>query len=125
MAVKREMELTREILMAVEAQPPVVSELHELATIPNWDPALVYGHAILLRDGGFFQKMDLLAGNPPRVYITDLSWEGHEFLSAIRSTTVWERLKRKVSEEGGAIPFAILKALAMKFAADHLGLPTP
>jgi hypothetical protein len=123
--MKREMDLVREILLVIEAQEPRVSGISEVPTIGEWDPLIVYGHVLLLRDAGFLQRTDMLVGNPPKVFVSDLSWEGHEFLDAIRNTTVWERLKRKVLEEGGAIPLTLLKSLAIKLAADRLGLPSP
>jgi hypothetical protein len=48
-----------------------------------------------------------------------LTWDGHEFLDAIRNDTVWNKTKRVIADKGGSIPFDVLKDLALKFTRTH------
>ncbi|WP_245829188.1 DUF2513 domain-containing protein [Salipaludibacillus agaradhaerens] len=49
-------------------------------------------------------------------YVGDIRCKGHEFLNAIRNESIWNKLKNKLKEEGGAIPFSVLSSLAVKYA---------
>ena len=48
-----------------------------------------------------------------------MTWEGQNFLAAIRNEKVWERLKKAIREKGGSIPFEVLKELAIKYARQY------
>ena len=47
-----------------------------------------------------------------------ITWHGHEFLDAIKNDTVWQKLKAKLSEQSGHIPFQVLKEMATVYARD-------
>ena len=57
-----------------------------------------------------------------RVYPFGLTWEGHEFLEAMRRDTVRAKVRERL---GGALsdaPFALIKELALKIMRDQLGV---
>lgn len=39
-------------------------------------------------------------GQSPIIYIDDITYEGHQFLSSIRSNTIWEKVKEKLTDKG-------------------------
>ena len=43
-----------------------------------------------------------------------LTWEGHEFLDAVRHETVWAKTKEVVKSKGGSVSFEVLKELAIQ-----------
>src|SRR5690554_1505542 len=45
-----------------------------------------------------------------------LTWEGNDFLDSIKNEKIWSKIKNKISKEGGDIPFAVLKTLAIKYS---------
>jgi hypothetical protein len=51
-----------------------------------------------------------------------LTWEGHEFLSAIRNGGVWNKVKAKLASTAIDAPLAVIKLLAAKYAAEALGV---
>ena len=53
---------------------------------------------------------------------SSLTWQGHEFLDAIRNDTIWNKTKNVVAERGGAIPFELIKELAIKLARTAFDL---
>ena len=54
--------------------------------------------------------------------ISDGEWEGYEFLDKIRNDTVWGKIRAKIQEKGGSIPFDVMSALALKYAKQLVGL---
>jgi len=52
--------------------------------------------------------------------VTGLHWNGHEFLDATRSNSVWKKTMDYVKEKGGSMTFEILKSVAVKFAAEAI-----
>jgi hypothetical protein len=70
------------------------------------------------------------AGGADSSLITDLSWEGHEFLGVMKDQTAWGKIKSAFSpDELGTLPFAILKdvgvALVKQQAMQVVGLSPP
>ncbi len=49
-----------------------------------------------------------------------LTWDGNEFLDAIRSDTIWSRVKQRVGATVGSTTIDVIKALAIKIASDML-----
>ena len=46
-----------------------------------------------------------------------LTWDGHEFLDAIRNDTVWARTKKVFLDKGVEMTFDLVKAIAKEAAA--------
>ena len=57
---------------------------------------------------------------PPLV--SRLTWEGHEYLDSVRDPKVWAKVTGKLKEVGGTASIDIVKALAIGFAKEKLGL---
>ncbi len=127
--MKLDLDLVRNALVFVEDRPASAG-MCSLGINP--DPAKAEAsftqnaHFALLIDHG------LVAGNhhedelmrPVVVNIHGLTMQGHEFLSQVRSSTVWEKLKAKTAEAGGAMTLAILQSLGERITARMLGLDT-
>ena len=119
--MKRDMDLARNILQQVEAKDPGFSASWECPD--NHTEEEFYEHVKLLKDAGFLEA-DIQPTNLGTVIAIPkrLTWEGHEFLDAIKNDTVWKKVKEIVKEKGGSIPFEILKALAVKIAGSLFGI---
>ena len=124
--MKRDMDLVREILTSIEESK---------VTVPGWDPqTLIVGalrpeaevgyHIGLLVDAGYVTAIDTTAmGRNYRTFLgVKMTWEGHEFLDAVRSDTVWAQVKQKAAEQGGSLPLELVKLLANALLKKHLGL---
>lgn len=110
--MKRDMELVRELLLAIEAST------HDPATwmtnvLPAQDPKWVSYHTLLLHEAGLIDAKDLtkLAGldwKPKR-----LTYRGHEFLDDIRDQGIWQKTKERakgVTSVGVSFLWEIAKA---------------
>lgn len=118
------MELIRKILFAAEkdGQP-----LYGSIVIDEYDPALVAEHAHLCVQKGLVQGESKVTMAGIRVVrLGQLTWDGHDFLSAIREDTVWNQLKSKIGQPLASIPFEVIKAagvaLTRQLIFGRLGL---
>lgn len=77
-------------------------------------------------DGGLVQGIDTadLNSASPSFIPTNITWQGHEFLDAVRDKSVWERVSATAQAKGGSLSFEVLKALAVQMIKSGLGLGT-
>ncbi|WP_085893338.1 DUF2513 domain-containing protein [Roseovarius litorisediminis] len=58
--------------------------------------------------------------------LTGPSWNGHDYLDAVRDPGIWSKTTTAVKETGGSAALEIVKALAVGFAKkklkDHTGV---
>ncbi len=118
--MKLDMDTVRAILIAVEERLPAPRFEH--FQLDGYDPEVTDYHVKKLKEAGYL-RAEFMLGIPPHAVVTELTWEGHQFLDAIRNATVWQRIKKKVASEGGSIPFELLKPLAIQYFKDLLKLP--
>ncbi len=87
--MKRDLNLVREILFAVERDEGLE------ALSAQRGQALVAGHVAILKDAGLVEakifETDLLSV-PRAAHIIRLTWAGHEFLDNARDNKVWKKV---------------------------------
>jgi hypothetical protein len=120
--MKREMELIRKMLIAVEDLPG------------GWAPAemkfdgytedQVGYHAYLLVDAGLARGADVTSNmsKAPEYELLNLTWAGHEFCDAARDDTRWKKAMWIVKEKGGHVTLEILKELLVSLMKGAFGL---
>jgi hypothetical protein len=119
--MKRDMDLVRRILMDIEACPEADAQPGYLQLdFEGHSTEEVMYHVQLLGEAGLIETQDQsdLAGF--RIFPQRLTWQGHEFLDAIRKDTIWEKAKSIALEKTGALGFEALKVVSLKLAADAL-----
>lgn len=122
--MKRDLDLIRRILIAVEDAPDYTISTADLVT-DTCDEKTVARHAHLLQEAGLLEASLLASrhvGGAQEGSIDRLTWAGHEFLATARSDTTWVKAKRTIGEKLGGVPFELLKAWLMAEASRHLGL---
>jgi len=122
--MKRDMDVVRHILFRVEELTPSSVQEGQLVT-DDWDADVISYHAVLMIDAGLLEGKPIrtMGSQTARVIITGLTWEGHDFLDAIRDDTVWSKTKSKVVETAGSVSLEVLKAVAVSVSRTMLGLP--
>ena len=118
--MKRDTNLIRAILLTVEETDERQGLLNpsfqrDGENIPANE---VTYHIGLLNERGLIKAVKLDSG----WLIEALTWEGHEFLDAAKNEGVWKRVQKTVNEKGGSLPFDVVKALAIQFAREAVGL---
>lgn len=112
--MKRDMELIRKILFLLEERPYLKAEL--VLPVDGYDEAIVMYHMLLLAQAKLVDYEPELTktGRIIKAHVIGLNWAGHEFLDSVRSEKVWRKLINHAKDKGGALPFDLLKALAME-----------
>lgn len=124
--MKRDMDLVRCILMTVEKSEDEVTEAQlldcggDMARLA-FHVELLQGHGLLTaeiyRDG---------MGDPMSVSISGLTWDGYDYLDAIRSQKVWCKVKEAISKAIGDTSLSVVKdvcvALAAALVKQQLGI---
>jgi hypothetical protein len=121
--VQRDMDLIREILAKVEADPRLNGS-HFTVFSPSDFPGhsqeeLAY-HIDLLFEADFVKGIATL--DAPAAAISRLTWQGHEFLADTRDPDVWGKVKERtkgLTEVGITLAWELAKAELKK----KLGLP--
>lgn len=117
--MKRDMDLARSILLAVEADDSPFG-LDGLETaIEGADEATVGYHIDLLIDAGLVVGDEVSGfGDKGQVFCSvRLTWTGHEFIDAARDDTRWNRAKTVAGRVGGVavdVLAGVLSGLAVE-----------
>jgi hypothetical protein len=114
--------LWRDILLRVEAAPP--GDRLEL-DLEGYDRAVILEHVALLREANLIDaKILKFFEGEGSFFIERLTWQGHDFLAAARSDTLWKRAKAIVREKGLDVSVAVMTELLKHLSKSALGLPT-
>ena len=113
--MKRNLDLIRDLLLKLEGFPTEMGGVYLFA--PNDPQIVVEGysdheigyHLDLLREQGLIE----CPGSQPMLGITfkRLTWQGHDYLDAVRDPEIWKCTK-KGAEAAGGFTFDIVKELA-------------
>jgi Hypothetical protein (DUF2513) len=84
--------------------------------IEGYDEVIVARHLEMLLSVGLIegQKIAPLGGDCPIILVKDLSWEGHDFASALLKDTVWSQIKKKFSAADLAtLPLSVVRSVGV------------
>lgn len=121
--MRRDMDLVRRILLKAEESTEEQGRAGWLK-LDGYDQMTVARHVQLLKEAGLAEA-HVLTGDgvaPQAALVFRLTWEGHDFLDAVRNDTVWAKTKQLLKEKGGSGSFEIIKAIAISYAKAQLGL---
>ena len=104
--MKRDFELVRNLLLNIEGEKVDISSYTE--------EQILYHKALLLRRGLAEGPEPRYSGRksseiPDRVVIHRLTWEGHDFIDAIRDEERWREAKDWISGAGKILTLETLK----------------
>lgn len=111
--MKRDWELVRAILTRLEEQNPNATGIGA-DQFDGYDPSVVAYHFMLLSEAGLIvaQVIGDMSSRFAAGFALRLTWDGQEFLSKIRSDTVWAKVKKALAEKGISLGFDAIKAAA-------------
>jgi hypothetical protein len=116
--MKRDMDIVRRILFAVEDASAPVEQLDDCE-----DSVFSYHVAILIESG--LVRGDVSDGHnlqPVGGSIFRLTWSGHEFLDAARNDSVWHKTTGSIRSKGLSLTFDLLKELLTATLRGQLGI---
>lgn len=122
--MRRDMDLARRILQAVEASDADPREWVELDFVDEYPKNVVSYHVHLLTDAGLIEahKAYTLGPDGYNWLPKHLTSSGHDFLEAARNEEIWAASKQQL-EKVGVASLTILKDLLIQIAKQKLGLP--
>lgn len=121
--MKRDMDVVRHILQDIE-KVPAGHTITKVTPYPGLSPQEYIGHVDLLLDAGFL-KGRVECYVTQRLQIDRITWQGLDFLQAMRDDTIWNKAKKHVMKEAGSWTFSLLMDYLKMEAARAIGLPTP
>lgn len=115
--MKRDMDLCRKILFAIEEQY-VDTALYGLE-VEGYSMQQVAYHCKILHDDGLISNYKgYFASN--RLYdfaVGSLTWDGHEFLDKIRQDTIWNKTKDVITQKGLPMVLDVVKEISQSIVA--------
>jgi hypothetical protein len=119
--MQRNWDTIREILSRLEEVTTEQGCLR-LSNFPEEKRVEVSYHMELLMEAGLVSgQMSKTIGSGPYDFLAiRLTWQGHEFLDAIRSDTVWQKTKTSFLSKGVSMTFDLVKSVASDVAASYL-----
>jgi hypothetical protein len=112
--MQRDMDLARRILQEIE-KAPFDGGTVEL-NLPDLASETLQYHLLLLSEAGLIHALDASSMAGPAFLPTRLTWQGHEFLDASRSESLWNRAKSIVLTKTGGMAFDLLFYVLKEYA---------
>jgi hypothetical protein len=120
--VKRDLDLMRDLLLKIEALPAGPAAQYRMDEVD--DPVLLAHLEMLLASGLVNGTISRSHGSRGDIIaIAGLTWDGHEWIEAVRDARVWDETKRTCLENGGVLTFDLARAVAKRIHRIRLGLP--
>ncbi len=118
--MKRNWDKIREILVRLEEEAS--AQTISLASFPEDEAEAVSYHMELLIEAGLVNgKMSKAMGlGPYDFFAMRLTWEGHEFLDAIRDETIWNKTKNSFVTQGLSMTFDLVRSVAVDITSSYL-----
>lgn len=118
--MRRDMELVRSILLSVADSVDGVC-IEQLIN-EKCDKQLVGYHIRIMEEAGLIHASIQAADNDPYYYctISSLTWEGNDYLDAVASENVWNRVRKALSSSVGSTSFDVIKSVASKVGQSLL-----
>ena len=123
--MKRDLELVRKILFAMEAEPSGTGPMYP--KIEGYDRDTVMHHVFIMGSGRLIEcdPEGAIEGKVRRAGARNILWDGYEFLAAARQEEDWEKAKSTIRGAGkdlGNVTIGVLQAVLAKIACKAMGL---
>jgi repressor of nif and glnA expression len=121
----RDMDLVRRILMEMEelVKEGKGQDLERILKEEGYSGREIHYHLKLLSQAGFIEAVSLSALDGYPAYLPrDITWEGYDFLEAIRDEGIYKRAKATALEKTGGVVLSVLKDLAIQLSRQAAGL---
>ena len=124
--MKRDMELVRSILKIVEDAPGDVA-LDNIVSACGCTRREAAYHIEMMSDCGLIRATSLRTNvDVPYAVVSGLTWDGCDYLDAIRSDTVWVRAREAIEKTVGDTSLSTVKqvcsSLALAMVKAQLGI---
>ncbi|GHU57636.1 hypothetical protein AGMMS49975_23530 [Clostridia bacterium] len=125
--MKLDLDCVRDLLLVLEEHPRLeplnLSEVLGNPRMANYQESTIFYVTQRLNEAGYINVniRDYTDGGYYAIY-KSLTYEGHEYLSSIKSAKVWDNIKTFAHDIGGDFAFSVIKTLSAKIIANSLKL---
>lgn len=105
--MKRDMDLVRKILIEMEEWPPYPG--NRRIEIEGYTDEQITHHIGLMTQAGLIHALNASSFDGEAWLPQSITWEGHEFLDAARSDSVWNKAKDLAKRNAGTLTLEGLK----------------
>lgn len=110
--MQRDMDLIRKVVLAAEAGPPFPKIEGYTEDAIKYHQMLAIQHGLL--DGAVLKVHTHPTEIPGAVVIKDVTWEGHDFIDAIREDTNWTKVKSFLADAGKQLTIETVKFAVLR-----------
>lgn len=112
--LRRDIDLLRTLLIAIA---------EGRCDIPSDEDTVKFHLGLMVEAGLLRGRAEWLGQEIPRtIQIEGISWQGYDFLAAIRQEAVWQRIKSSLSKIGGQAAFDVIVALGVAAGKQLTGI---
>jgi len=124
--MKLDHDCVRSLLLSIESwdsqDPLFLRNLKEMPLLNVYPDDVILYTASKLKERNFIIAQPLVGDNRLMdMVISELTWDGHEFLDNIRDNQIWKETKNTAAKVTGA-SLSILSEIAKNYVAKTLGL---
>lgn len=119
--MKRDLNLVREILLAVEASDADPYDMMELQIEGHTKCEIAY-HVMMMHEAELITATDVssIGTNHFHWKPRHIRWAGHEFLDAARNDSIWKKATNMVAEKTGGASLDLLIEVLTGMAKEQL-----
>ncbi len=118
--MKRDIDLIKELLILIEKSANELST--QIIELDGFTENEIFYNVGLLISAGLVSGKETSTKDSRSYHFLSLTWEGHDFLDAIRTNVGWKAIKKEVKKQGTSLPFSVLKAIAIEAVKGVVGL---
>ena len=125
--MQRNMDLIRQLLLGIEGEASTQYEFNteHVDDLEKWYNIDLLVQANLIRGVDVRWAADGTVPYPHTKGLVALTWEGHDFLDAVRNDSVWQQASEKAKAGGldiQSLTFEMIKSLCVSTIKNVLGL---
>lgn len=123
--MKRDLDLVRDILLWMEAQPEGRNCNTWTFDIPERTEQEIGYHAYLMHQAGLIVAYDgtYQSDDTPNWIPIMLTWDGHEFIASAKNNDTWAKAKKHIIGPAAEVTFKVLLEWLKTESLKRLGIP--
>jgi Hypothetical protein (DUF2513) len=114
--MKRDMDLVRNLLLEIEEWDDSPGERTLGKRNEGISEQKIYDHLEIMAEAGLIIGMRTAGA----YYPDRITWNGYDFLDAVRNESTWQRTQDKIKSSFGTLPFDMVKAVAIEIAKAEM-----
>lgn len=121
--MKRDLDLIRALLVEFEGLPLDGAVSAREVAVEPWSSDQIIYHCFLMQQSALIDARDASTMGGKNILVLSLTSAGHDYLDAVRSDTIWNKVKSQAAAQGLSFTLDMAKTMAVFYGKQILGLP--